>query len=596
MADERQVKATLEVQRTGDETAFARTADEIERVKATADGAAPSLGSLGDASARAGKETEGLGKATEEAAQKSATFTGRIGELSQALNSKLRAIAQVTKAVAGMWAAWEVGYSVGTKIREGFNWLTDGQFDRVLQETNAGMLGLGNRANFVAEEVERLKNVVNILQKNGFDTLRMSVEEIEAAYENLIAEQRKVKDELSALEKSFQSWIEKTGLSEKALDRTAKQLVFFAEQLKKAHAGMSDADIAQALGRQLDDVIRKYELLGLAVPASLQKIQAAAAAQAEAVEKASGRVVKAADAQREALARAAEEIVRQIQPVGQSLSEMAAAWELALQKIDFSALTGEQLLTAHDLIQQLVDDYRAAGEQIPPAIEAAADATGVFLAAIERTVDKGAMFAGAATDMAGSALEVTREVDAAGMAVYRISEAAGVASGALTEAGSALGEAGAAAGATTPEMEEVLAKWRELKQAAGDAGDAVGTAGGQIAQGSQEAGSGAEEILKAADAGQEAGEGMRVAGEAASGLAEAMSSASTSAASIADVLTTIQAPSEAAATAMGEIRTAAEGLAEVNLSGLVAQLNAVAAAAREAAAALDQVEGVEGGA
>ncbi len=595
MADERQVKATLEVQRTGDQAAFTKTAEEIERVGEAASGAAPQIRELGDASEQAERKTLAYGESFAASAEKSSTFGKAVREATSSVDGMFTAVTRIAGVVGAMWAAWEAGQAVGTKIRQAFNWLTDGEFDNALQRFIQDLSGLGDGANTVAQEVERLSNIVNILQKNGFDTLKMSAAELEAAYEGLIAKKREAAFETENLQAAYEKWIEKTGLSEKALDRTAKQLVFFAEQLKKAHAGMSDADIAQALGRQLDDVIRKYELLGLAVPASLQKIQAAAAAQAEAVEKASGRVVKAADAQREALARAAEEIVRQIQPVGQSLSEMAAAWELALQKIDFSALTGEQLLTAHDLIQQLVDDYRAAGEQIPPAIEAAADATGVFLAAIERTVDKGAMFAGAATDMAGSALEVTREVDAAGMAVYRISEAAGVASGALTEAGSALGEAGAAAGATTPEMEEVLAKWRELKQAAGDAGDAVGTAGGQIAQGSQEAGSGAEEILKAADAGQEAGEGMRVAGEAASGLAEAMSSASTSAASIADVLTTIQAPSEAAATAMGEIRTAAEGLAEVNLSGLVAQLNAVAAAAREAAAALDQVEGVEGG-
>ncbi|OQC41400.1 MAG: hypothetical protein BWX64_00928 [Acidobacteria bacterium ADurb.Bin051] len=595
MADERQVKATLEVQRTGDQAAFAKTAEEIERVGSAADGAAPKLQEFGDSAEQASRKVLAHGESFAASADKGNVFSKTIREATSSLDGMINAAGRIAGVVGSMWAAWEVGYSVGTKIRQAFNWLTDGEFDTALQSFIQDLSGLGDGANTVAEEVERLTNIVNILQKNGFDTLKMSAAELEAAYEGLIAKKREAAFETENLQAAYEKWIEKTGLSEEALAKASKELEFFAAELKKTNEGMSDTDVAVALGRQIDSLVDKYQMLGVAAPASILRLQEAWEEASEKTEKAAKKTKSAAEEQQEAIAKMADEIVEKIQPMGESLGDLAAAWEQALGKIDWERLSGEGLEKAREMVQQLVEEYRAAGTDIPPALEKAADATGVFLAGIERTIDKGHAFSGAVDDMAGAALQMTQEVDAAGNVITRISEAAGEAAGSLEEAGAALTGSGEAASGASSAMEQVQAEWRALKEAAGDAGSAVEEAGGQIAAGSQEAGSGAGEIQKAADAGKSAGEGMSTAATAATSLAEAMSSASASATSIADVLATIQGPSEAAAQAMGQIKAAAEGLSGVSLAGLVAQLQAVAEAAQAAAAALDQVEGVEGG-
>ncbi|MCL4838792.1 MAG: hypothetical protein KJ058_12595 [Thermoanaerobaculia bacterium] len=595
MADERQVKATLEVQRTGDQAAFAKTAEEIERVGSAANGAAPKLQEFGDSAEQASRKVLAHGESYAASAEKGNVFTRTVKEATSSLDGMINVAGRIAGVVGAMWAAWEAGVAVGTKVRQAFNWLTDGEFDNALQRFIQDLSGLGDGSNTVAQEVERLSNIVNILQKNGFDTLRMSAEELEAAYNGLISKKREAAEETENLQAAYEKWIEETGLSEEALAKASKELEFFAEQMKKTNEGMSDAKVAEALERQIESLTKKYETLGIQAPANVQKLAAALEAQGAAAEKASGRTVAAIDKQQAAIEKTADSIVKQIQPMGESLAEMAAAWELALTKIDFSSLSGEGLTKATELVQQLVDHYRAAGEEIPPSVEAAADATGVFLAQIERTVDKGQSFSGAVDDMAGSALQMTQEVDAAGNVITRISEAAGDAAGSLGEAGDALAGSGEAASGAASAMDEVQAKWSALKDSAGEAGSAVEEAGGQIAAGSQEAGEGAGEIEKAANAGKAAGEGMTTAAEAATGLAEGMGSAAESATAIADVLGTIQGPSEAAAAAMEKIQAAAEGLSGISLDGLVAQLEAVAAAAQKAAEALDQVEGVEGG-
>ncbi|HPC84730.1 MAG TPA: hypothetical protein PLR87_15380 [Thermoanaerobaculaceae bacterium] len=595
MADERQVKATLEVSRTGETQAFAQTAEEIRGVAKAAGEATPQLETLADTTEQAARQVLAHGQSYAASADKGKGFFDVTIDVTKALNDKLRVIGNVVKAVGGMWAAWEIGYEVGTRIRQAFNWLTDGEFDTALQNFISDLGGLGDGANTVAQEVERLSNIVNILQKNGFDTLKMSAAELEAAYEGLIAKKREAAFETENLQAAYEKWIEKTGLSEEALAKASKELEFFAAELKKTNEGMSDTDVAVALGRQIDQLVDKYQMLGVAAPASILRLQEAWEEASEKTEKAAKKTKSAAEEQQEAIAKMADEIVEKIQPMGESLGELAAAWEQALGKIDWERLSGEGLEKAREMVQQLVEEYRAAGTDIPPALEKAADATGVFLAGIERTIDKGHAFSGAVDDMAGAALQMTQEVDAAGNVITRISEAAGEAAGSLQEAGDALTGSGEAASGASSAMEQVQAEWRALKEAAGDAGAVVEEAGGQIAAGSQEAGSGAGEIQKAADAGKSAGEGMSTAATAATSLAEAMSSASASATSIADVLATIQGPSEAAAQAMGQIKAAAEGLSGISLAGLVTQLQAVATAAQAAAAALDQVEGVEGG-
>ncbi|HQN97802.1 MAG TPA: hypothetical protein PLM61_15610, partial [Thermoanaerobaculales bacterium] len=454
MADERQVKATLEVQRTGDQAAFAKTAEEIERVGSAARDATPQIEKLADTTEQAARQTLAHGQSYAAAADKGKGFFDVTIDITKALNDKLRMIGNVVKAVGGMWAAWELGYSVGTKIRQAFNWLTDGEFDTALQAFISDLGGLGDGANTVAQEVERLSNIVNILQKNGFDTLRMSAEELEAAYNGLIAKKREAAEETESLQAAYEKWIEKTGLSEEALAKASKELEFFAAELKKTNEGMSDTDVAVALGRQIDQLVDKYQMLGVAAPASILRLQEAWEEASEKTEQAAKKTKSAAEEQQEAIAKMADEIVEKIQPMGESLGELAAAWEQALGKIDWERLSGEGLEKAREMVQQLVEEYRAAGTDIPPALEKAADATGVFLAGIERTIDKGHAFSGAVDDMAGAALQMTQEVDAAGNVITRISEAAGEAAGSLQEAGDALTGSGEAASGASSAMEQ----------------------------------------------------------------------------------------------------------------------------------------------
>ncbi len=617
MADERQVRATLEVQRTGDAGAFKDTAAEIEKVGDSAQKAAPQVKGFGDAVDAAGdraSSAEGqlrtVGTAIGEVGQKageaerkvlahgesfaaSATKAGAfgtiIGSVTGGLAGMAAAAARIVPVLAAVWAAWEGGNAIGRKLKDTLDEYSDGKFSESMSKMSQAVVDFVLPVETAAEAAERLQNEMNVLAKNGFDVAAMSAEEVSRAYQQLMQDKKELADETRSLEAAYEKWIKTTGLSQEALDEAAKQIEFFAEKMKEANEGMSDSDFGAALGKQLQQVLKGFDTLGREAPAHLQRLAKEWGLTGDAAEKAAKKTETAAEKQKETISKLADEIVQQIQPVQESLGDMAAAMEEAFAKIDFSRLTGEGLEKARELVQQLVDQYRAAGDEIPPSLEKAADATGVFLAQIERTVDKGQSFSGAMTDMAESALQVTQEVDAAGNVITRIAEAAGGAAQAVGGAGTALGGAGQAAAGASSAMEDVLAKWQGLKDVAAAAGDVVSEAGGQIADGAQEAGAGAVEIQKTADAGKQAGEGMQTASDAAGAMADSMGTAQDSAAGIADVLQGIASPAEAAQAAMAALASSAETVTGINMGPLVSQLQAVASAAQQAAAAMNQL-------
>jgi len=140
----------------------------------------------------------------------------------------------------------------------------------------------------------------------------------------------------------FKKWTEGLGLSEPALRKAATQLADFVTKFAESNKQLSQQDLAKIFGPQIDALVAQFARLKVEVPPSLKAIS---------------------DAWHEA---------------------GNAAKLSAEQQVTAASMIPEKLKAAKAAVQELVDVWRASGQQVPAVLAMQADAVGVFVGAIER--------------------------------------------------------------------------------------------------------------------------------------------------------------------------------------------------------------------
>jgi methyl-accepting chemotaxis protein len=288
-----------------------------------------------------------------------------LGDIVQRMGPKWSDLLGRVTAVVGAFTA---GYAAGNQLRDMLNQLTSGGFDRTIQsgiEWAARLVDITGKMEEAAEQTEYLTNVQNILRNKGLDPATMSVEQQIAAVERLGDKNR----EAAA---AAQEHAQRTEEVAKAFDKIAVSLdpAIAAQRQYEEQA----ATVREALELGIIDHERYVEVL---------------------VELADKRD-RATSKDREAVS-----VLGQLRQAVATLTEETAGVDSYGQAWD----------EARAKVAQVVQEHRAAGQQIPMALAQMAEKYGVLVGAMEIaeagsvSISKEAAKAGEALRGAGAGAE-----------------------------------------------------------------------------------------------------------------------------------------------------------------------------------------------
>lgn len=603
MADEvRSVEARLKLSKEGDDGAFRDTADDVRDLQGAASEAAPKadelatatkgaadgVKDLGDAAGQASPKVEQLGDKMGDAgdsAKDAAEGVGEVGKKGADTVGKMADLAAKGALVAG---AFKAGWEGGRLLNEALDNLTDGGFSEEVQSWFSGLANAVTGFDEAAGAADRLRNAENILQKNGIDPAGKSLEEMD----RIIAELSKTKHEAAtaaeAQAEAEERYAQKLGISKKALEASATELASFIESYAAANSQLSQDDLGQIFGQQIQQVLNAFARIKTEPPAAIAEL-------ARSWGVATTEANKAAEAQKAAVDKIVSEITGIPAKAGPALEELGGALSGALSKIDFSALNTEQLERARETFQQFVDQSREAGKQIPQDIADQAASLGVLVGAMEVAGDASSSLSGSQSELAGSSVQLVEKIDAAGKKSYELKDALNAAGEAAGSAGADVAAGAEAAGESTSVVDQINQKWAELKKSQEDAGSAASQAGEDVASGAEAAAEGAEGLGDAAAAAKEAGAGLKEATEGAAGLAEAANSGKGG-------LDNLKGTLDGLAAAVEPLKEGFAGLDGIKLDGLAGslaaiqgQLDGIISKAGQAKSALDAIDTAGGG-
>lgn len=244
--------------------------------------------------------------------------------------------------VVAAFAAAKAGYEVGTQLRGVLNEISNGGFDEGVQRLATSLLALDEGVGTAAEESRRLQNEMNVLRQNGIDPTKLSVDQVHEAYLNFTQGLSQHRAELQQTEAAYQKWKEALPPVGAELDKLAKQTSEFITRFAEENKQLSDLQLSKIFGDDINKLLEQYQQLGQEVPEELRGIAD------------SYRLV--ADAARQS----------------------------AEQQVAAAGMIPEKLREAKAAVQELVDTYRAAGQEVPAALAMQADAAGVLVGAFER--------------------------------------------------------------------------------------------------------------------------------------------------------------------------------------------------------------------
>lgn len=452
-----------------------------------------------------------------------------LGDVASVASPKLARIVGTAGAIGGAFTA---GWEAGTLLRKGLNELTDGGFDQGVQRIATSMGLLKDETTSAQLGVSTLASMQKRLKAEGIDPTNMSIVDQQRKLEELSQKHKAAAD---AIAQSVTKFVASTGLGKQAIEAEASALVNLVNKFADLNPQLNNPQLGKIFHDQLQAIIDKSHELGIAVPQAFDLLAGSLGVVSSAAE-------KQLQHQKDLVSQFTQQITGQVTITRQELETQGAALGEALSHIDFSTLGGKSLDEAKAKVQQLVDSFRNAGLLIPESLGAAADKVGVLLGATERLGEGVVSFAGKATNMAGSTLEIGTAVDEAGNKIATITQKA---------------------------------------QAAGE----------QLAGAGDKASKGATDIQQLGTAADTAAAGLEKAGDKGQAVASGTQAAATAADAFSKSFQLIVATVNSAATALAAYGQAvANSTAEANaaLDGLIAKWGQVQQAAAAADSAMQQ--------
>lgn len=540
-----------------------------------------------DQAYRDGARTAGEYRAAQQQVQRD---LDRTTEAAGGQARALRSIEDVLATGGGKWSryALNVGavigtftsfYSIGTKLRDLLNDITDDGFDRGVQKW-AGFDALAGKLVGTLDEdaaaAARLTNNLNILRNQGIDPAGLSIREIDALVEQLGRGMQKQRQEASRAAEAHREWAEGIGVSKKALDDEAAALARNLRTFAEANQGvLSAADLKKLFGEQIQGVLDQYARLNQEPPEAIRQLAAEWGVLTSAAQQAVDEHRQIVDQLRQDLVGAAEKGKEEIEKLARALPE-------ALEGVDFRELKivdPEQFAAARERITAILTEIREAGVEVDASLAAAATQLGLFVSASEAGGGAGLSFAAGADAAADSAQRMVESVDKAGNTVRTLLNDIGTAQPAIAGFSGAVDQNKAALDAYFEGLRAGAPNLHELAAAAGVAAPAVEDLGSRAGE--------AESQVAALTAAE------REAAAAAESTAAASQAASSGAAQVAaalgDQAAGAGAAADATARAAGETERLGAAAAGVDLGGVQGEALSLVDVLRQLTAVLEQL-------
>lgn len=177
--------------------------------------------------------------------------------------------------VVAAFAAAETGWQIGTKLRGILNEITDGGYDEGVKRLATSFFGLADSINRSAE-AQRVANERHVLEKNGIDATGMSLVQLHAAYIKLMEARQSdiaASDHAAASQRAF---AESLRAPREELDKSVAALVEHARLLQSATRDLAPAEqlkaMRQALGAEVTAILADFAKLGEQPTAEVQKL------------------------------------------------------------------------------------------------------------------------------------------------------------------------------------------------------------------------------------------------------------------------------------------------------------------------------------
>lgn len=432
MALERRVAVKYSAEAEGDEELLKKQASALEDLQENADKAGPAFEKMGNQISRgaggAQRSVEGAKAALDAyreslvAAESAGAVIGEAelanlakleGEYQQAVDSvgqfraaqqqAKRDIQDATEAAGGQaeritslgdimrkiaedlgpqttkWLSWgvaaagafKVGYEGGLKFKELLDELSDGKYSAGIQRDLTNWLRLDQGINTVAEDAELLKNQLNILRNEGIDPTGLSAEQVAAKVLEIGKAMQKTSIEVAAAAAGFKEYAKE---QKAMIDGLAAQI-----EALKGLSGKELADQMRLLPAAIKEALDSLQQIvdaGGTIPPELQKIADAWGVVSTAAEESAQRHVEVV---RQIMSDIKGELVKtrpELEAEAKALAQAIPDAFANMPPIQF--LDAQQFENAQVVFRQMINTLVAGGEAIPPALEAAARAVGVF--------------------------------------------------------------------------------------------------------------------------------------------------------------------------------------------------------------------------
>lgn len=387
---------------------------QLQELEGAYEKAAARAGEFGKAQQDARRSLDDATEAAGGAAPRITGLNDLIGEVTKSLGSGAVKWAGYAAAVA---AAAQAGWEAGNKLRDGLNWLTEGEFDEGIQRliTEIGNLDEGLLTS--AERAKQYENQLNILRKNGIDPTGMSAAEVAAEVDKLgLAMQRGGMEAAAAAEK-YAKWKEGLGLDKEALDAAAAELADFIRRFAEENEQLSQEEISSLFAPDVEALRKKYGQLKEEVQPELQAIVEEWEMVGTAAESAGAATQSSADQQKAALEQVVAALETYRQSWGTIHADLAAAaqaaglfiapWE---QASDLRA-TMDSIADGATHLKSVMQDLGNQGDQLA-GLKAA-------LSEVNRLLDGSAQFASAAAAQISRVLTPDSKNNPYGSAITR---------------------------------------------------------------------------------------------------------------------------------------------------------------------------------
>jgi hypothetical protein len=401
--------------------------------------------------------------------------------------SSVRSLDDLLKRAAPSWAhyvvnagsviaVFGVAYAAGSKLRDVFNDLTDGSFDRFLQKTSPVLIAWNKLVDIWATSgpnaAGRLERQLELLRKNGIDPTGLSAEEVSAKVDELGKALQRGGHATSEAKFKHEAYATALTESEREIGEQIAALDRFVTKSREV-GDLITPDQVAGIKERIREFLAQYDTLSEGGKAKLRELAAQwgvlTAAEEQALER-----------HKELVAEYLEAITGAAAGSREQLEAEAAAMVVALESIDFDRIKGTQpkvFANLQEQIEEMLSKFRESGQLIPDELGKWANAAGVV-------VHQWELMGTAAVEAAGKVgqgtTRIVETVDEAGNKVRQIVQDFGSAGA----AGQAAGEQAAQGQVRIVEtVDEAGNKVRQIVQDFGSAGAAGEAAGDQAAQG-----------------------------------------------------------------------------------------------------------------